>query len=70
MGKPDWKDAPEWAQWLAQDSSGSWGWYQKKPVIRSEGTFVWDIESTGDNWVCPCFEKPNIKWAETLERRP
>lgn len=26
-GKPDWKDAPEWAQWLAQNNAGDWWWY-------------------------------------------
>lgn len=30
MNKPDWKDAPEWANWLAQDESGFWGFFSKK----------------------------------------
>jgi hypothetical protein len=30
--KPDWKDAPEWAMWLAQDEDGDWFWYENKPV--------------------------------------
>lgn len=36
--KPDWKDAPDWANWLAQDQCGAWFWYAKKP--RYEGS-VW-----------------------------
>ena len=29
--KPDWKDAPEWANWLAQDHNGEWYWYEFQP---------------------------------------
>lgn len=37
--KPDWKDAPEWANWLAMDSSGKWYWWEYEP------------EFTGEEWV-------------------
>lgn len=30
-GKPDWKDAPEWATYCAMDDNGSWWWYENKP---------------------------------------
>ena len=29
--KPDWSDAPEWADYLAQDANGTWYWYEGKP---------------------------------------
>ena len=29
--KPDWKDAPEWANYLAQDKNGEWTWFSHKP---------------------------------------
>lgn len=32
--KPDWKDAPEWAQWLAMDSDGEWYWYEHAPKFK------------------------------------
>lgn len=32
--KPDWKTAPDWAQWLAMDSGGDWYWYEKEPSLR------------------------------------
>lgn len=35
---PDWKDAPEWAQWLAQDSDGEWYWFACEPSIEC-GTY-------------------------------
>ena len=30
--KPNWKDAPEWAKFLAMDEDGEWHWYQYKPI--------------------------------------
>lgn len=39
--KPDWKDAPEWAQWLAMDGGGRWYWYEMRPTfIVSEGRWM------------------------------
>jgi hypothetical protein len=32
--KPSWKDAPEWAQYLAQDTNGRWYWWEIEPVLR------------------------------------
>lgn len=29
--KPDWKDAPEWARWLAMDADGDWFWFEDRP---------------------------------------
>ena len=31
MNKPNWKDAPEWANYLAMDSDGSWYWFELEP---------------------------------------
>jgi hypothetical protein len=31
--KPDWKDAPDWANFLARDADGSWWWYRDIPHI-------------------------------------
>lgn len=49
--KPDWKDAPEWANWLALDpSSGNWRWHEHEPYMtfvgksaswKSSGRSVW-----------------------------
>jgi len=33
MGTPDWKDAPNWAKYLAMDSNGNWYWYENKPTF-------------------------------------
>jgi len=34
--KPDWKDAPEWAQYLAMDEGGQWYWYEDEPTLYGE----------------------------------
>ena len=43
-GKPDWKDAPEWANWLGYDDS--WVWFENKPPISPNGTLMPD----GGRW--------------------
>lgn len=62
--KPNWKDAPEWANYLAMDEDGRWWWYQHTPTINKS---VWKKESGHAE-----LAKPNhfIDWFETLEERP
>lgn len=64
--KPDWKDAPDWANWLAQDEDGSWWWFWDKPYLHpsypgwsyDEGNFKRAGHSAvGD-------------WTNSLEARP
>lgn len=31
--KPDWKDAPEWAEWLCRDHDGYWLWFEREPIL-------------------------------------
>ncbi len=31
--RPHWKDAPQWAQWLAQDADGEWFWWESMPIL-------------------------------------
>ena len=37
--KPSWDDAPEWANYFAQDGNGAWWWYETKPEWH-EGQWV------------------------------
>lgn len=68
MSKPDWKDAPKWAKWLAQDSDGEWFWYSEEPSLPSHKA----------GWIAPvgAFQEwarktPNHEQFQlTLERRP
>ena len=62
--KPSWKDAPEWAMWLAQDADGEWCWCENKP-----SAVVWYWYPDG-HFSSACESKPNPNWRNTLEARP
>lgn len=40
MLKPDWKTAPSWAQYLAQDPNGGWWWFEVAPRPAAMGWIV------------------------------
>ncbi len=62
--KPDWKDAPEWARWLAMDDDGEWFWFESEPTFH-RGQGVWR-EMTGRNK--RVFDQIFSKFS--LEQRP
>ena len=62
--KPDWKDAPEWANWLAIDSNGMWYWYKDKPDLVDNDTW---IASTG-TFLAVYSDLPDPR--DSLESRP
>jgi hypothetical protein len=60
---PEWNSAPEWAQYVAKDASGSWWWYESEPSI------------CGNMWLTPGGIRSEmcdigIKWVESLQSRP
>jgi hypothetical protein len=58
--KPDWKDAPAWAKWLAMDNDGTWFWYAEKPTLLSA---FWNSAAK--------FEFASAsEWDNSLEARP
>ena len=65
MTKPNWKDAPDWAQWLAQDYTGEWYWYKEMPTQESDS---W--HNNGRWTICNIEVAPNKNWQSTLEARP
>lgn len=63
MVKPDWSEAPEWAQHLAQNKDGEWYWFEYQPVIGSDDWFL--ARCVGQS------EKAQKEpWTLTLEKRP
>ena len=66
QNKPGWNDAPEWAEWLVQDSWGCWGWFQycpaKQPLAWIAINGYYSINSPGAEILGD--------WRDTLERRP
>lgn len=62
MSKPDWKDAPEWAQFVAMDKDGIWFWHELEPEPRSRGwTSNGQISKAGDfvpDWLMSMESRP------------
>jgi len=65
MNKPNWNDAPPWADWLAMDSDEQWYWHAYEPQL---GKFVDTWQSLGR---CDpvCYDTSCLA-ADTLEKRP
>ena len=62
--KPEWKDAPNWANWFAKDRNGVWHWFEYEP----------EISLYGDYWSCSrgrseIVKEHTIYWKKTLEKR-
>lgn len=64
MNKPDWKDAPDWANYFAQDPCGTWFWFEIKPVANGS----WFEGST--NGRIERAQPREENWHLTLEDRP
>ena len=66
QNKPSWSKAEEWAGWLAQDSYGCWGFFQKKPLMHALSWIArsgyYQIHSPGNLLLGD--------WRDTLEKRP
>lgn len=63
MDKPDWKDAPEWAKYLAQDKDGEWYWFECRPEMESECWYL-------SKYVGQTEKASKEAWERTLEPRP
>lgn len=63
---PNWTDAPEGWDWLAQDEDGRWFWYGVRPQP-SLGGGVWRAPSKAQRLALQ--GTPNPDWAESLRRR-
>ena len=72
INKPSWDDAPEWAEWLAQDESGEWFWFEA-PVEMEEEEGEW-FEKEGEDGRIDRASRGAIpaghNWRDTLEPRP
>lgn len=74
--KPDWKDAPEWAQWVACDASGKfagqWWWFDDMPkkVDYIEGVWVNNGEGAKFSGSVASPEWAYKNWESSIEKRP
>jgi hypothetical protein len=60
--KPDWKDAPEWAQWLTMDEDYQWWWHETCPVIKAFG--IWHSDGRA------AAVTGGADWESSIEERP
>ena len=60
---PNWDAAPCWANWLAQDETGDWFYFEKKPTAGEDG---W-MHNNGTYESTYAFVK---NWQQTLQQRP
>ena len=64
--KPDWKDAPEWANWVAMDFDGTWYWYEKQPYkCTCFDGWNYEYESRWEHVV-----NKDTSWDKSLQQRP
>ena len=64
QNKPSWKkDAPDWAEWLAQDEDGEWKWLAGLPRKYVDGWTALKIKGC-------CKGIALGDWRDTLEKRP
>lgn len=65
---PSWDDAPEWAEYLSQDKSGQWYWYQFPVEIDGD----WWVEQEGFDGNMQEIHKssPREDWNTSLQSRP
>lgn len=66
QNKPDWREAPDWAHYLAQDSSGHWYWFSSEPHIGLANGWILIVGKHG-------FSQSGTvigDWRRTLELHP
>lgn len=68
MLRPDWKKAPDWANYAAMDASGSWYWYESKPYLFS---VTWQTDEGFESSLISTDalvrdDSLNLVWRETL----
>jgi hypothetical protein len=61
---PNWENAPKWANWLAQDLSGHWWWYENKPKYSEPHATRW-VAQYGK-----CEPVDISHWKDSLQQRP
>lgn len=71
QNKPSWKDAPEWAEWLAQDECGSWYFYPYGTRLNSrDEPNMWSHYAEDREALLSGSGEVLGDWRDTLERRP
>lgn len=40
----NWKEAPEWANYMAEDADGYSYWYEKKPILSEDEKYWYEFQ--------------------------
>ena len=64
LRKPEWKDAPPWAEYLACDDGLIWHWYEEEPV------YNWEHGAWKNGGYYEAAKHSIVDYSQTLERRP
>ncbi|TEA78887.1 hypothetical protein [Allopusillimonas ginsengisoli] len=64
---PNWADAPDGWDWLAQDDDGKWFWYAVEPQPGIAGG-IWRSPRRKQQFALQ--GQPNPRWYETCQQRP
>jgi hypothetical protein len=57
---PDWKNAPEWANYVAKNKNGVWCWYENMP----------STHPSLEEWIDNGGKYQEISWRDSLQKRP
>mgnify|MGYP006440564041 CR=1 FL=1 len=67
--KPKWQDAPDWANWLAQDADGRWYWFENPPLIIDDHIYQEWVKPSGKHQYT--YQQSKVfNWKLALEERP
>ena len=58
-----WKGAPRWAKYKAQDKGGEWCWFEQMPVALRD---YWENYEEGGKFESACSGEENDLWAASL----
>lgn len=68
----NWKDAPEWANFVAMDDDGLWWWYENRPVQgdnewkKAGGFFLLAEDKSPSGWEASLTGRPQEQLTEAV----
>lgn len=69
---PDWRTAPQWACYAAQDPNGGWWWYECRPTPSPSGGWMASQHGTrlqradaAHDWLRSIQIRPTTAWSYT-----
>ena len=67
--KPNWQDAPEWANYLAKDEDEGWAWHEALPYKKEDVPYGNEGYWSSAGQKLPVLDVNYIHWEYSLEKR-